>query len=69
MDGVNVSSEKLFTQYHGVCIQYNVDLLDIWGGTYLYNDWGKRWVEFAPKLQHILSLTFADFVLRAGNLF
>ena len=40
--GVNVSSEKISTQYHGVCVQYNVDLLDIWGGSYLYNDWGKR---------------------------
>lgn len=39
---INVSSDKMLTQYHGVCIQYNVDLLNIWGGTYLYNDWGKR---------------------------
>ena len=43
MDGVNVTSEKLFTQYQGVCVQYNVDLLDTWGGSYLYHDWGKRY--------------------------
>ena len=38
----NIVSEKLMTLYHGVCIQYNMNLLETLGGQYLYSDWGKR---------------------------
>ena len=42
----NIVSKKLLTLYHGVCIQYNINLLETLGGQYLYSDWGKRKVFF-----------------------
>ena len=41
-----IDSEKLLTLYHGVCVQYNINLLETLGGQYLYSDWGKRKVLF-----------------------
>lgn len=42
MSGSNMTATKLLTMYHGVCLQFEMDLLEVLGGKYLYLDYGKR---------------------------
>ena len=46
----------VYTLYHGTCVQYKMDLNHIYGGEYLYYDWGKRFC--IPSWKSIFMFAF-----------
>ena len=38
-----MAGRRLVTLYHGTCVQYSLDLMEVLGGRYLFYDWGKRY--------------------------